>query len=410
MSVEFQGRTIYYMGDTRTGFHPLFDCPGDANCNDMMAISWDNTPEDGVNVLIVESALNSGIFLPQMVPGVHYDIAPELEPTSSGFWGDKTLYGYIEPQYTVPTGVVVAHPTFLGFPFEMVMLWYSTAIHPGGSYPPREIDSSDPRTRPTSWTGCSFDGLNFYKCYPNVPPFSIDETSPYNEPARFIQVAAIEITAADFESVCPGGDSRFCNLYNASVPATARGGLLLYGSGRPYRKSGLFLAYIRNVDIFKETASGKPTVWYWNGSDWSTNEQDAVSLTHYPGAPLCDNYMNENECWPYVEADRIDLFGELSAKLIRSASSEESVIVLMSNHLMNDPDDENVRARTARLSTPWIVSGPSPTGTRGYGPYIIDEYIEHDGYTGDIGLYHVISVWGDGPYGVYTGYEEVAWP
>ena len=101
----------------------------------------------------------------------------------------------------------------------------------------------------------------------------------------------------------------------------------------------------------------------------------------------------------------------LSAKLIRSAS-EESVIVLLSNH---DVPISNIRARTARLSTPWIVSEPEPTltGTRGYGPYIIDEYIEHDGYTGDIGLYHVISVWEGNdytPYGVYTGYEEVTWP
>ena len=98
----------------------------------------------------------------------------------------------------------------------------------------------------------------------------------------------------------------------------------------------------------------------------------------------------------------------MSAKLIRSGS-DESVIVLLSNHLVGN---ENIRARTARLSTPWLVSDPSEPdpGTKGYGPYIIDKYIEHDGGVGDIGLYHVISVWGDGPYGVYTGYEEVAWP
>ncbi len=425
MSVEIDGKTIYFMGDTWGDKQSTDECPPPANCNDMMAISWDSNPDDGVNVLITRPVGESGVFLPQMVPGVHKDIAPEL----SGYWGDVTLPGYVEPKYTVPTGVVVANPVFsfligdptpITFTMEMVVLWYATAINPGDG--DTALDSSDSRTRPASWNGCSFDGYRFHKCrsrnyspyYP--PPFSIDKTIP-NEPARFIQVAAIEITAADFDSVCDGGvdDTEFCDLYDASVPMAEKGGLLLYGSGRPYRKSGLFLAYMSNVDFGDVDFWGKPIVSYWNGSGWSAGESGAVSLTHDASNPLpCDNAPIPNDCDIDDYTDQLNVFGELSAKLIRSAS-EESVIVLLSNHVMNDPDENNVRARTARLSTPWIVSGHSEPypGTKGYGPYIIDEYIEHDGYTGDIGLYHVITVWEGNdytPYGVYTGYEEVTWP
>ncbi len=424
MSVEIDGKTIYFMGDTTGEKQSPTECPATAYCNDMMAISWDSNPDDGVNVLITRPAGESGVFLPQMVPGVHKDIAPKL----TGYWGDTTVEDYIEPEYTVPTGVVVANPVFsflietpnpLTFTMEMVVLWYSTAIHPGGGGGTISFDSDDPKKRPTSWNGCSFDGYRFHKCRSHnyspyhSPPFSIDETVVANEPARFIQVAAIEITAADFESVCDGiDDSAFCYFYDSTAPEAEKGGLLLYGSGRPYRKSGLFLAYMRNKYFgHVDPMSGKAFVRYWNGSGWSPYENDAVSLTHdASNPPQCDDDMTPNDCLP-SQGELLNLFGELSAKLIRSGS-EESVIVLLSNHLFYSANDNNVRARTARLSTPWIVSVPSEPvpGTKGYGPYIIDEYIEHDGYTGDIGLYHTISVWRYGPYGVYTGYEEVAWP
>ncbi|MFO8071118.1 MAG: hypothetical protein R6V85_04510, partial [Polyangia bacterium] len=68
----------------------------------------------------------------------------------------------------------------------------------------------------------------------------------------------------------------------------------------------------------------------------------------------------------------------------------------------------------APLHEPWghDFSTPSPhdTNTSGYGPYIIDAY-SGDTYPGDAGgdieLWHTISVWGAGPYGVYSGKEVI---
>jgi hypothetical protein len=221
----------------------------------------------------------------------------------------------------------------------------------------------------------------------------------------------MEITADDFESVCTGGagDTALCALHDDSVADEEKGGLLLLGSGRLYRASGLFLAYISNTEFGEVNVDGEPLVWYWSDPGWSREEKNATPLVT-AGGDACQHGTNSLACLTLLnDTERRNVFGEVSAKLIRS-SSEESVIVLLSNHVLDDDELENVWYRTARLSTPWLVSAPTMTETSGYGPYIIDAYIEHDGLSGDIGLYHTISIWGEGPYGVYTGYEEVAWP
>jgi len=115
-------------------------------------------------------------------------------------------------------------------------------------------------------------------------------------------------------------------------------------------------------------------------------------------------YTQEND----IENHFLDL--GYTVTLVRS-SIEDSVIVLLSNHLQIP--SPNVLARTAGLSMPWLLSSSASTNTDGYGPYIIDRYTQHDGLTGNIGLYHTVSVWHGGlftPYGVYTGYEEITWP
>ncbi|MFO8072265.1 MAG: hypothetical protein R6V85_10370, partial [Polyangia bacterium] len=58
----------------------------------------------------------------------------------------------------------------------MVMVWYGTAINF-----PEDIgfDDSDPKRRPTSWAGWSYDGERFYAAYTNgageAVPFSVDD-------------------------------------------------------------------------------------------------------------------------------------------------------------------------------------------------------------------------------------------
>jgi hypothetical protein len=366
-------------------------------------------------VTIVKPTGEPGKYFPISIPGVHRDIAPEL----SGYWGGGNT------NMTVPSGAVVAHPTYymipepsnrppIPFQLETVVLWYSTASAPNATW-------TTTNNRPTSWTGCSFDGIHFHECYQDTPPFSIDAPTMVpatDAPARFIQVAAIDITWNDLASICTGGseDTALCDLYDATADEAEEGGLLLYGAGRLYRKSGLFLAYVNNLEFGKvDDATGKPLAWYWTGSGWSRDEQDAVPLVTAGNFDLCQHGLALAGCTFSSDTDAVNAFGEMSAKMIFS-STEENVIVLLSNHLIAEADTGNVRYRTARLSTPWLLSEPHPLSPyeSGYGPYIIDRFIEHDGATGDIGLWHTISVWhgsaGNTPYGVYTGRGEVAWP
>ena len=120
------------------------------------------------------------------------------------------------------------------------------------------------------------------------------------------------------------------------------------------------------------------------------------------------------------------VFGEMSARLIRSASAEPK-IVLLDNPLRWNPAAPTswVLAWEAPLAEPWggdflAVVPPfgHETNTYGYGPYIIDGFGDttFPGASGDtesITLWHTISVWqgpgSNSPYGVYTGSEVIPW-
>ena len=468
MNGSLNGRSYYYMGDTGDlnpdtplAYHMWSETGcGDASnpvdCNDMIVTSYgDGNPADGIDASpIFKTEIGGTRWKPLVIPGVHNAFSSQLHDPSAAvvFWTNRDS----EPTYTVPTGVVETTLyrtiSFHGGPgtviqFPMLMLWYGTAIAPGANTGTPAIDSSDPTTRPTSWVGCSLNGIDFYACYKNTVgdavPFSIDESPPIDAtwpggecpdpgaPARFVQVAAVNVTASDFASLCsgtstPGGPS-LCDF------ADSGGGLLLFGSGRPYRKSGLFVAFVAHNEIGKVDAStSKPIVHYWSGSGWSSNEQDSMSLTGTP----CDNWkrpdynLDANDtdhtywsgCWPDgsditpTTWDPLQVFGEISAWLIRSSvAGVPPKIVLLNNNTANGW----VLAWKAPLDRPWDPHGdfafltPADTKTYGYGPYIIDAYSDKK-YTGDdITLWHTISVW-DGsintPYGVYTGSEVISWP
>ena len=468
MNVKLNGRYWYYMGDTSkpvsgNGMWSTNNCDYTigVQCNDMIVTSNDEDPSDGIDVSpilekdVIQNALR---WKPIVIPGVHNDFSPQLQPLSGrDFWippSPPPASPVGGPAYTVPTGAVATTLPFavveqgsqlvLELNVPMVVLWYGTATAPGGDYGYEALDSSNPRTRPASWVGCSFDGKTFYACYRSatgeVVPFSVDEAPPVpstpggpssdpGKPARFIQIAAVNVTASDFEGMCandPPVDTGMCDLYEDGATYWYNSGLLLYGSGRPNRKSGLFLAFIRTTELGKVDSTGKPIVHYWSNHGWSLDEEDAVSLTGDP--PPCDDWRRPDYdrasltksggCWPTDNVattpdwEQVRVFGELSARLIRSNDpNTESQIVLLNNNA------GAVLSWKAPLSAPWGYDfdhlAPSLTKTKGYGPYIIDAYSDSE-YTGNpITLWHTISVW-DGttntPYGVYTGSEVISWP
>ncbi len=344
-----------------------------------------------------------------------------------------------------------------------VMVWYGTGINPP---PATGLDDSDPRYRPTSWVGWSFNGVRFYSAYEKsngeAVPFSIDGSPsqcPQNhpgttcgdpgEPARFIQVAAVDISSDQHLDLCDSyPQSQLCS-YDIYDPPDRAGGLLLYGSGRPYRKSGLLLAFIERGEIgetYYDPSQNKvlPAVHYWDGSGWSSSESDAVSITHPSSSPPCDDYKEPNYelvdtgydtgvgeyrgCRPHIDpiwpsdSDGKLVFGEISAALIESGGSG-SKIVLGAGNVFNAhfyPSTPWVYFWKTPFQEPWsgYFASPPPnadqyTKTSGYGWYIIDPYSEGQ-YDGDgyIDVWHTITVWRGGPnrpYGVYTGKEEIPW-
>ncbi|MCK9460977.1 MAG: hypothetical protein M0R80_15180 [Proteobacteria bacterium] len=467
INVKLNGRDYYYLGDTWDAYSKRDSDPnntirmwsdsecgdtGDlARCDDMIVVSTDAVPQNGVSAspVFVDSAQR---WKPITIPGVHKYYSSQL----LGYWGGQDW----EPAFTVPTGAatamgwkkkVVGWGIEIYLPVPMAVVWYGTAIHPGQQFPSVDIDSTDPQRRPTSWVGCSFDGTTFYSCYTTISgevvPFSTDSSPPDNAPAvgdpssplyfpypypaypatgfpaRFIQVTAVNVTASDFESICPDGfyASEMCEFYDSG------GGLLLYGSGRPYRKSGLFLAFIAAGDFgHVNPDTDKPIVNYWTGDGWSLEEEDAASLT---GEPPCDTWRRPDHtpiskthgCWPIdsnlttTDWDVKKVFGELSARLIRSDDPTVAPQVVLLNN-----NEGNVFAWKAPLSAPWggdfAALDPDPTLTFGYGPYIIDAFSDDtypgNGPDGGVVLWHTISVWNgteQTPYGVYTGKEVIPW-
>ncbi|MCP4605501.1 MAG: DUF4185 domain-containing protein [Proteobacteria bacterium] len=237
-----------------------------------------------------------------------------------------------------------------------------------------------------SWLGCSLDGHVFKSCmYPreNEVTFLSDD--------KFIQVSPVSFSRDDVDDACQeNDDSIFCDLdsiLNDFRPEYGQGALL-FGNGKEYRCSPLYLAYI-------ELATGD--IWYYDKSDnrkWSDSEKDATPIIQ-PGLP--EYSPNDNSICSDVSSDaaaeaREYVFGEMSVKLI------DGYFVLLSNHIhMINEDSGFVRIyyRTAPFTRPEKWSKPEATQGVGYGPYILDRYTEilEIDAAEYLQVYHVLSTW-----------------
>lgn len=427
VSVKYGNETYFYMGDTSSGNLYHGNCCGDCYCNDVIVRldPQDQDPTDGIDVLPCLKFDNGGWkVIPISIPGIHTD------PWDSDFWGQGE-----EPVFTVPSGagVVWAPYTFTLWPsfiiidvyIPTVALWYTTACCP------EIVDNPAPGKSPRSWVGCSLDGVNFYNCYGVGTPFSADADGA---PARFISVSPVPITRDEMEAMyitsTAQGNANAGILSRPEVydPQHPEGGILLFGSGRFYRHSGLYLAFIKTSE-FGIVSGGKPLVHYLakDGQGdwiWSPNEYDARCILpecESWALKQCDNTLKRQVCsfniflemsfwnWSLPE----DIFGEFSVKLIREGGT--LTLVMLSQHLYAD----RIQYRTAALANPTAWSEPEPANTNGYGPYIIEEFTNYDAENQSLELWHVVSHWKGGisngipfpDYGVYTNSIVISpWP
>jgi hypothetical protein len=261
-SVSLGNRTLFYMGDTwgwagRTGWYdyppPLNDEKREVN-DSITELAWcESAPENGITVFPIKDdplPESQAAFLPQTIPGVHRDHAPDVWYTE-----EEEYVGF-----SVPTGVSASSKTIMlgdyPLPVTQVRLWYGTQI----TRPPGEGD-----THGKSWVGCSIDGTTFNNCYSGGG----SGLYAYFSDNRFIQVAPVEVTAAEVES-----------MGAAAPPHTAQGGTLLFGVGHPYRCSPLYLAYVDRQYFGTVDANLRPVgVWYYNAAlGWKESEEDATPI------------------------------------------------------------------------------------------------------------------------------------
>ncbi len=250
-----------------------------------------------------------------------------------------------------------------------------------------------------AWLGCSLDGVVFRSCTTPrenaVTLFSRD---------KFIQAAPIPFTRDDVDETCAAyPDSVYCGLDTVldDYRPDFGQGALIFGNGKYYRCSPLYLAYL-------ELPSGD--VWYFGGageSEWSRSEADARAIVQ-PDVPGY-NPSDPDSCPKFSAYDTLDaspyLFGELSVKLI------DGYFVMLSNHVNLEGDKGFVRIyyRTAPLSSPASWSEPEATEGIGYGPYILGKYtaiVEGDAGS-TLQIYHALSTWNpsfnpEEPYAVMT--------
>jgi hypothetical protein len=231
-------------------------------------------------------------------------------------------------------------------------------------------------------------------------------------------VSSEQIAAMCNETDGYAQDSIMCeeSVYHNGQP---QGGLLLFGSGRFYRKSALYMAWINQNEIGRVN-QGRPIVHYLTRTktldwDWSESEDDAMYIYTSPeraenDTPYlsynwqldnCDSTVYWGSCFPRGGYPK-DTFGEISTKLInnRVGYTGEPILVMLSNGGL---------FRTSRLSTPWRWTNPSEWASPYYGLYVIDRYTTYSpSNQGSLTLWHTASFW-DGkdatpgrPYGVYT--------
>jgi hypothetical protein len=237
-----------------------------------------------------------------------------------------------------------------------------------------------------SWYGCSIDGVTFRSCaYPKgsaVTPLSRD---------KFIQVAPVPFSRDDVDQVCEEDPvSMFCGLGEvlSDFRPDAGQGALLFGNGKYYRCSPLYLAYL-------ELTTGK--IFYYSGTsgnEWSANEGDAVAIIEPDVAGF--NPENQKSC-PFEPDSKTAaasnyIFGEVSITRVND------YFVMLSNHATFSNDKTpfgRIYYRTARIESPDIWSEPVATSAVGYGPYIMDRYTEIKGgnFGQELIVYHVLSIW-----------------
>ena len=246
-----------------------------------------------------------------------------------------------------------------------------------------------------SWLGCTGDLVTFRSCsYPRE-----SEVTLFSED-KFIHVSPVPLSRAEIDSLCATDpDSILCNLLpKLAAPDLDLGeGALLFGNGKYYRCSPMYLAYL-------ELSTG--SVWYFDkksGTGWSEAERDATAIIE-PSAAGYDP-DNKNSCPFYSREPAPEtssaLFGEASVKLV------ENRLIMLSNHLNHAGDDVYVRVyyRTAPIDSPHDWSRPQATEAVGYGPYILDRYTEIENNA--LIVHHMLSTWNpslspEEPYAVVT--------
>ncbi len=425
VSVHFDGARddIIYFGDTsipesRTlkkgpEFYLRYECAYKAStrCNDVYGFIDDDDPTDGVDVEVQTTSwahLNRRDNIAEWTDGFASirlmglntrDLDEDLLSVDDG----HDVFGeFTAPSGAMPiTGYSGGSGTDAYFEYGVrselvsgsnleespgVLMVFATANN--------EYDKKQ------SWIGCSLDGITFRSCnYPEqsaVAPLSTD---------KFIQISLVPFSRDDVEGACaqnPG--SIFCGLDSVlnDFRPDFRQGALLFGNGKYYRCSPLYLAYL-------ELSTGD--VWYFGGSGeekWSRSEESATAII----ASDLSGYNPDDigTCPDSPGGKTIDaqnsVFGEVSVKLI------DDHFVMLSNHPSFSSDGSafvSIYYRTAPWDRPEKWSEPQATDGFGYGPFILDRYTEiiDDGEGKRLRVFHVLSTWNptlnpEEPYSVMT--------
>ncbi len=310
----------------------IFDCDQNAMRNDAVGwIKWgdDPNPDDGIDINIYTEEIGDDTCLRGLaVKGIHSNTIDN--PTLFPYWIDGDW------RFSNPTGV-----TFVPNGHKYTYLvWYVTAGWPKIKYDYRKpdcplmthkmckLDKYGEMTNmwgytPQSWLAfqdVNDDDLNEAGSVGNELLY-FKATSFYNEagerkyrafsphgfkwkPGQCGRAAVIDHGLTKFLMVVPvyvshGDLRRICNVqehigFDSSSPLCkfkedTKGGVLLYGAGRPANKTPLYLAYMPFSEFRSTVDSGenKRFVWYFTGNingdnnaAWSRDEQDAVPLPH----------------------------------------------------------------------------------------------------------------------------------
>jgi hypothetical protein len=460
-SVPLNGLDFFYLGDT---FWPdrvecgrdTFDmetmssagCAPNACCNDAIVVSRDTDPRDGLDldIPLVKDRDASLSFKPLVISGIHDD--PRF---LEEFWSNNR-----DPNYTAPGGTGLVNG-LVKHPGPRVLMWYSTSVWPQGKI--RRVER--PYRAPRSYVVVSEDGFEFESLIKDEAgkpvPFSVDAEGA---PTKFLCTSPVEITAQQLARICSQNDPEkeedepglLCSLPESF---RSKGGILVFGSGRNYRFSPLYLAYLSHAHLAREdgfhtryATRDQEGLWSWTQSE--TDAYPVIGARYVDEPRFRRDCMKKDGFWRCAGAvrdlswqGRVDeptgLFGELSVQLVTDGpAGMEPTLVMLSNHqysaadlprrhpLQNEIDlrryirDGGVYARTAKLSQPhnWSAE-PIHTGSSGYGPYIIERHTRYDEQAGELELWHVLSLW-RGPnlsdsrdpsqYGMATTQAHIPWP